>query len=190
MLLLDILILKKTIRHLCLLKSLLIQSNLRHKTTNKYNITCCESKYSMLEARAMNCFGKYLFHYLGQEQGIPSFFRTVWWILFSFPHWILISYCEGYWHSRCTDQYYHFRDILAYIYIPLLQKEIDTFREVVWNSHRIRSQRDAQLPKGVPNHVYSFPESYDAVECGKWKGSFLQLSSRKLPNKEQNELFI
>ena len=43
---------------------------------------------------------------------------------------------------------------------------MDIFRATVWNSHRIRSQRDAELPKGIPNHVYSFPEAYGADKCG------------------------
>ncbi len=44
---------------------------------------------------------------------------------------------------------------------------MDIFRETVWNSHMVRSQKDAQMPKGVPNHLYSFPENYDAEESGK-----------------------
>lgn len=43
---------------------------------------------------------------------------------------------------------------------------MDVFIETIWNSHRIRQQRDPQLPKGIPNHVYHFPERYGAEECG------------------------
>jgi len=43
---------------------------------------------------------------------------------------------------------------------------MDIFRETIWNSHRVRCQKDAQLPKGVPNHLYSFPENYGAEQCG------------------------
>ena len=57
------------------------------------------------------------------------------------------------------------RDMLAFVYIPVIQKELDTFQGI-WNSHRIRKQKDARLPKGIPNHVYNFPESYGAEECG------------------------
>ncbi|CAB3987262.1 Hypothetical predicted protein [Paramuricea clavata] len=60
-----------------------------------------------------------------------------------------------------TDRY-----LLAFVYIPVLQKELNTFCETVWNSHRVRCQRDAQLPKGVPNHLYSFPEQYEARDYG------------------------
>jgi len=47
---------------------------------------------------------------------------------------------------------------------------MDIFRETVWNSHRIRKQKDAQLPKGIPNRVYHFPEKYGSEDCG-WQVS-------------------
>ena len=59
-----------------------------------------------------------------------------------------------------------FRNLLAYIFIPVVQKELDFFRETVWNSHRIRKQKDARLPKGIPDHVFNFPEKYEAEQCG------------------------
>ena len=59
------------------------------------------------------------------------------------------------------------RRLLAFIFIPVFQKEMDIFRETVWNSRRVRSQKDAQMPKGIPYHLYSFPEQYNANECGK-----------------------
>ncbi|XP_068674224.1 uncharacterized protein [Montipora foliosa] len=58
------------------------------------------------------------------------------------------------------------RNLLAFIYIPVIQKEMTIFRETVWNSHRVRHQRDAQMPKGIPSHLYSFPEQYGAEDCG------------------------
>ena len=58
------------------------------------------------------------------------------------------------------------RNLLAFIYIPVIQKEMNIFRETVSNSHRVRHQRDAQMPKGIPNHLYSFPEQYGAEDCG------------------------
>ena len=51
--------------------------------------------------------------------------------------------------------------------IPVIQKEIDTFVDVVWNSHRIREQRNTLLPDGIPNHIYDFPEQYNLEDCGK-----------------------
>jgi hypothetical protein len=62
--------------------------------------------------------------------------------------------------------YFPVRLLLAYIMIPIIQKEIDTFVDVVWNSHRIREQKNSYLPDGVPNHIYSFAEKYGLEECG------------------------
>ena len=54
-----------------------------------------------------------------------------------------------------------FRDILAYVYIPVVQRALDEFREVVWNNQRGRKQEGAALPKGKPpQHIYDFPETY------------------------------
>ena len=58
------------------------------------------------------------------------------------------------------------RHILAYIMIPIVQREFDTFIEVVWNAHRIREQRNTLQPDGVPIHIYSFPDKYGLEECG------------------------
>ena len=51
--------------------------------------------------------------------------------------------------------------------VPVIQREIDIFKDSVWNSHRIRLQRNTFLPDGVPNHMYAFPEKYSLQECGK-----------------------
>jgi hypothetical protein len=56
--------------------------------------------------------------------------------------------------------------ILAFVLIPVLQKELNSFKDTVWNIHRIRQQKDTQLPNGVPNHIYEFPEEYGLEECG------------------------
>ena len=50
--------------------------------------------------------------------------------------------------------------------IPVVQKELNEFKDMVWNTHRIRAQKDTFLPSGIPNHVYSFPEKYGSQECG------------------------
>lgn len=52
------------------------------------------------------------------------------------------------------------------MYIPVVQKELDLFRENVWNSHRGRKQKSKELPAGVPDHIYSFPERYGGEKCG------------------------
>ena len=59
-----------------------------------------------------------------------------------------------------------FRNCLAFVMIPILQKEIDIFVEL-WNSHRIRKQKDVVLPDGIPNHIFDFPEQYNLEESGK-----------------------
>ena len=53
--------------------------------------------------------------------------------------------------------------LLAFI---IVQKGLDIFRETVWNTHRIRAQKDTVLPDGVPNHIYSFPQQHGLEECG------------------------
>lgn len=60
-----------------------------------------------------------------------------------------------------------FRKLLAFIMIPLIQNELDIFRNTVWNSHRIRAQKNTILPDGIPNHIYSFPGQYGLEECGR-----------------------
>jgi len=59
--------------------------------------------------------------------------------------------------------------MLAYVYIPVIQKELDVFRVSVWNSHRIhriRKQKKKELPVGVPEHIYTCPGKYDGEKCG------------------------
>ena len=48
--------------------------------------------------------------------------------------------------------------------IPIVQREVNTFVDVVWNSHRIREQKNTFLPDGVPNHIYSFPEKHANID--------------------------
>ena len=48
--------------------------------------------------------------------------------------------------------------LLAYFMIPVIQKEVDEFVEVVSNTHRIRTQKDQILPTGIPA-IYNFPEN-------------------------------
>lgn len=58
------------------------------------------------------------------------------------------------------------RNLLAYIYIPVLQKELDTFRVCVWNNHRMRRQKHKALQTGVPEHIYHYPQHYGGEKCG------------------------
>ena len=74
------------------------------------------------------------------------------------------------------------RMLLAFVMIPLLQKELDTFKDTIWNTHRIRQQKDTVLPHGIPEHIYNFPSEYGLEESGRRKSScflyfFLQFTS-------------
>ena len=62
--------------------------------------------------------------------------------------------------------FFSFRNLLAYIYIPVLQKELDVFKTSVWNNHRTRPQKEKELPSGVQVHIYNFPEQYGGQKCG------------------------
>ena len=58
-----------------------------------------------------------------------------------------------------------------------MQKELDLFKDTIWNTHRIRMQKDTYLPCGIPNHIYVFPEEYNLGECGKLFDTKLSLIS-------------
>ena len=57
------------------------------------------------------------------------------------------------------------RHVLAYVLLPIIQRECDKFVDL-WNSHMIRSQNNLELPNGVPNHMFSFPEQYGETQNG------------------------
>lgn len=59
------------------------------------------------------------------------------------------------------------RSMLAYIMIPFMQRELDEFRETIWNNHRIRAQKDTLMADGVPNHIFEFPEKYGMKKQGR-----------------------
>ena len=42
----------------------------------------------------------------------------------------------------------------------MIQRELDTLRVTIWNNHRGRKQDKEELPTGVPEHIYNFPEQY------------------------------
>ena len=51
------------------------------------------------------------------------------------------------------------RQLLAYVFIPVVQRDCDIFVRY-WNSHRILGQDKLEIPAGVPDHMFSFPEQY------------------------------
>lgn len=56
--------------------------------------------------------------------------------------------------------------MLAFIFIPVIQKELDIFRVTVWNHKRGRKQINKILPTGIPEYIYDHPEEFDAQDCG------------------------
>jgi len=68
--------------------------------------------------------------------------------------------------ARRTKNLLYFRDKLAFVMIPLIQKQLDDFRDLVWNPHRIRHQKNTLMADGIPNHMYDFPERYGLEQCG------------------------
>ena len=60
----------------------------------------------------------------------------------------------------------NFRDMLAYIYIPVIQKELDISRTTIWNHKRGRKQ-NKDLPTGVPPDVlFENAADYGGVDHG------------------------
>ena len=56
--------------------------------------------------------------------------------------------------------YNNLRRCLAFIFAPLLRRELDEFREH-WNSHTMRYNRLADCPTGAtPNDLYEMPDFY------------------------------
>ena len=58
-----------------------------------------------------------------------------------------------------------YRSIIAFVYIPALEREMHFF-VTNCNNHQIRFQKDTILPDGAPEHIYSFPEKYSFEKCG------------------------
>ncbi|XP_072041517.1 uncharacterized protein [Amphiura filiformis] len=52
---------------------------------------------------------------------------------------------------------------LLYVFFPFIKEDIDCFRSE-YNSHRIRYQRNAVRPSGVPEDMYNFPGNYGGVD--------------------------
>ena len=50
--------------------------------------------------------------------------------------------------------------------VPLIQRHLDEFKDLIWNTHRIRHQKDTYMADGVPNHMYDFPAKYRMEQCG------------------------
>ncbi|KAH3705679.1 hypothetical protein DPMN_010625 [Dreissena polymorpha] len=50
-------------------------------------------------------------------------------------------------------------ECLGFCFIPLIQRDLNSFNHL-WNSHRIRQQRNVEAPNGIPIVSYYQPEAY------------------------------
>ena len=57
------------------------------------------------------------------------------------------------------------QQVLAHLFIPIVQRECDIFVKY-WNCHRIPGQDKLEIPAGVPDHIFSFPERYGGTNMG------------------------
>ncbi|KIO15506.1 hypothetical protein M407DRAFT_247215, partial [Tulasnella calospora MUT 4182] len=56
-------------------------------------------------------------------------------------------------------------EVFYYIFPPLLQQELDTFR-LYWNYHEIRAQPEKQMPsKHIPIDAFESPARYGGIDC-------------------------
>ena len=67
------------------------------------------------------------------------------------------------------------RNMLSFIYIPIVQREVNVFIEL-WNNSRTRLQKKTLMPDGIPNYIYSNPEEYGLVDKG-WEVSLDDLQA-------------
>ncbi|KAJ6452513.1 hypothetical protein C8R45DRAFT_945743 [Mycena sanguinolenta] len=55
--------------------------------------------------------------------------------------------------------------LFYWIFVPLLQAQLDEFC-VYWNNHRVRTQKDKNMPSGhVPADAFSHPANYGGLDC-------------------------
>ncbi|KAJ6556997.1 hypothetical protein DFH09DRAFT_1084343 [Mycena vulgaris] len=55
--------------------------------------------------------------------------------------------------------------LFYWIFVPLIQHELDEFREW-WNQHRVRLQRDKNMPSGhIPAHAHEHPTHFGGIDC-------------------------
>ena len=66
------------------------------------------------------------------------------------------------------------RYISTFIYIPIIQREVNIFVEP-WNNSS-RRKKNTLMPDGIPNFIYSDPEEYDMVDRG-WEVYMNKLAS-------------
>ncbi|KAJ3548523.1 hypothetical protein NMY22_g1225 [Coprinellus aureogranulatus] len=61
--------------------------------------------------------------------------------------------------------YHTFTPLLYWVLIPLVQRELDDFRDY-WNNHKIRFQEQKLMPSAhVPQDAHDHPEVYQGLNC-------------------------
>ena len=58
--------------------------------------------------------------------------------------------------TQCTITIFY-SDCLQFAFGPLINKQLAQFT-ADWNNHRIRSSRMAEVPAGIPEVLFRFPE--------------------------------
>ena len=58
------------------------------------------------------------------------------------------------------------RGSLAYVFIPIVQRDLYEFSTVVWKKSRGRKHKNKFLPTGIPDYNYHHPETYGGQKCG------------------------
>ena len=56
--------------------------------------------------------------------------------------------------------------MLAYVYIPFIQRELDIFRTDVWNGKRSGTNPKKAITTGNPDFLYENPETHGYEGCG------------------------
>ena len=67
----------------------------------------------------------------------------------------MLVYC----YMEMHDIISFFRKCLAVVFLPIIQREADSF-VAYWNSHHIRPSRMARCPSGRPDDMYDMPIHY------------------------------
>ena len=71
---------------------------------------------------------------------------------------VILAFCD-YWLISI------YRSFLAFVYSPIIQQQLDIFKDTVWNSYRGRTQKDKGLPCGIPEHICNSLEKHGEENC-------------------------
>jgi len=69
--------------------------------------------------------------------------------------------------SHTYIQCAHNRQCLAAVFLPLLERELRDFVKH-WNSHRMRDNRRAGCPNGIPDDLFDMPEQFGMESIYAW----------------------